>query len=243
MASGLAASVKLTRQPRQLAPCAGTGARARRRHITSAPGVNRPQCVYSSYKADRIAHSAQCACADCRRTIRRRRCGTDDHQGGRGGLAETATNEDNLHQEKTYLSKVSLTRLQLADYLEIQLHLVSKAIMASTGQISQVPKRDGSNAEFSAWNIVSSLIRAGAASGEFGRNGAGVLAERLRSSLLLSPSTRLFRQLASTVLSMNRVSLLKAMRQVQLEPLDADENTCDKPCRLNSHSSRFVSFP
>jgi len=176
MASGLAASVRLTRQPRQLAPCAGTGARASRRHITSVPGVNRPQCVYSRYKADRIAHSAQCACAcaDCRRTIRRRRCGTDDHQGGRGGPGETATNEDNLHQEKTYLSKVSLTRLHLVHCLEIQLHLVSKAIMASTGQISQVPKRDGSNAEFSAWNIVSALIRAGAASGEFGRNGACV---------------------------------------------------------------------
>jgi anaerobic ribonucleoside-triphosphate reductase len=49
--------------------------------------------------------------------------------------------------------------------------------MASTLQFSQVRKRDGANVEFSASNIVSALARAGAASGEFGRAGAGLLAE------------------------------------------------------------------
>jgi hypothetical protein len=171
MASGLAASVKLTRQPRQLAPCPGTGARA-----SAGTSLQRPASIGLDMSIPGTKPIGSLIRRNAHALI----------VGGRfaaGGAAPMITKEGAAAWQRQRL-------------------------------ISQVRKRDGSNAEYSAWNIVSALIRAGAASGEFGRNGAGVLAERPGSSLLLSPSTRLFCQLASTVLSMNRVSLLKVMRQV-----------------------------
>jgi hypothetical protein len=171
MASGLAASVKLTRQPRQLAPCPGTGARA-----SAGTSLQRP----ASIGLDMSIPGTKPIGSRIRRNAHALVVG---RRFAAGGAAPMITKE----------SAAACQRQRL---------------------ISQVRKRDGSNAAYSAWNIVSALIRARAASGEFGRNGAGVLAEWPRSSLLLSPSTRLFCQLASTALSMNRVSLLKVMRQV-----------------------------